>query len=85
MGEEAGDGGVTGILRMDSDGAFHHGVFTHENDGIATKTPANALKLVRSDIIGANDENLRILFEKTAEFLIVLSLLLSSGGFENHG
>lgn len=85
MREEVHGGGVTGLLRMDSDGTFHHGVLAHEDNGIATKALANALKLVRADIIGTDDEDLRILFEKAAEFLVVVSLLLSSGGFENHG
>lgn len=85
MREEVSDGGVTSVFRMDSNGAFHHGVLTHKNNGIATKTLADALKLVGTDIIGTDDEDLRILIEETTEFLIVVSFLLSSGGLENHG
>lgn len=85
MGEEVHDGGVAGLLRMDSDGALHHGVLAHEDDGIATKALANALKLGGADIIGADDEDLGVLLEEAAEFLVVLRLLLSAGGLENHG
>lgn len=85
MGNEAHDGGVAGLLRVYSDGALHHGVLAHEDDGIAAEALADVLELVGADIIGADDEDLRVLAEESAEFLVVLGLLLSSGGLENHG
>lgn len=34
---------VSGFLSVDTNGTLHHGVLTHENHGVTTKTATNAL------------------------------------------
>nr|GMD23826.1 hypothetical protein G7K_5812-T1 [Ipomoea batatas] len=51
---------VAGVLSMHADGALHHGVLTHEDDGITTEPPADVLELLGPYIVGAHHQYLRV-------------------------
>jgi len=67
---------LTGRVLVDvlTDGLAHHGLLTHEKDGLATKNSTDLLHLVAADIVALNNEDLGILIKKVLEFLEILSL-----------
>lgn len=61
---------------MDTDGALHHGVLAHEDDGVTTETLPDVLELVGSDIVCGDDQHLRVVVQELAKLRVVRDLLV---------
>lgn len=60
QGNEIVEGIVASILSMESNGALHHGVLTHQDNGVATQTLPYILELFGTHIIGGHDQYLGV-------------------------
>lgn len=77
--------GVSSVLGVNPDRPFHHGVLTHEDNGIAPQTLPNVLELSGSDVVSRHHQHLRVLIQQPAHLLVVVHLLLRLGQFWSHG
>lgn len=51
------------LLELTADGLLHHGVLTHQDDGIASQADTDLLHLRRADVVRTYDEALWVLIE----------------------
>jgi len=57
-----------------TDGLAHHGLLTHEKDGLATKNGTDLLHLVAANVVALDNDDLGVLIKETLELLEILSL-----------
>jgi len=57
-----------------TDGLAHHGLLTHEKDGLAAKDRTDLLHLVAADVVALDNDDLGILIKKGLELLEILGL-----------
>jgi len=67
---------LTGRVLVDvlTDGLAHHGLLTHEKDGLATKNGTDLLHLVAANVVALDNDDLGVLIKETLELLEILSL-----------
>jgi len=67
---------LTGGVLVDvlTDGLAHHGLLTHEKDGLATENSTDLLHLVAANVVALDNDDLGILIKKVLELLEILSL-----------
>lgn len=63
---EVHNGLVASGLGMKLNGALHHGVLSHQNDRVTSETRPYLLKLVGTDIVSVDNQNLGVLAEQSA-------------------
>jgi len=62
------------LVEVHTDGLAHHGLLTHEKDGLATKNGTDLLHLVAADVIALDNDDLVVLIKKVLELLEILLL-----------
>lgn len=77
--EEAGPLVVAGPLDVVTQAALHHGVLTHEDDGLRAESRADALELLGAHMVSVHQESLVKGLQEIAQ-LGVIRLLLGLTG-----
>lgn len=63
---------ATSFFSENVDRAPHHGVLAQKEEGVAAETHADALELVRPNVVGVHDQDLRVLPQMPLEILVEL-------------
>jgi len=73
---KVGEKVLTGRVLVDvvTDSLAHHGLLTHEKDGLATEDSTDLLHLVAADVVALNNDDLGVLIKESLELLEVCSL-----------